>query len=130
MKGVVDYGTGARLRFRYDLRTPIAGKTGTTQNNSDGWFMGITPDLVAGVWVGCEDRSAHFRSTDLGQGASMALPIWGLFMKKCFADKKLNLSTGDFTRPSGINPKLELDCGKYNEDREQSETIEFNDSEF
>ncbi|MES1222602.1 MAG: transglycosylase domain-containing protein, partial [Bacteroidota bacterium] len=75
MKGVCDFGTGTRLRFRYGLRNPIAGKTGTTQNNSDGWFMGITPDLVSGAWVGAEDRSVHFRSTDLGQGASMALPI-------------------------------------------------------
>ena len=129
MKGVVDYGTGARLRFRYDLRTPIAGKTGTTQNNSDGWFMGLTPDLVAGCWVGCEDRSAHFRSTDLGQGASMALPIWGLFMKKCMNDATLNLSKGDFPVPEGINPKLELDCSKYNEDREQDENIEFGEED-
>lgn len=125
MKGVVDYGTGARLRYKYGLTNPIAGKTGTTQNNSDGWFMGLTPDLVAGCWVGCEDRSAHFRSTDLGQGASMALPVWGLFMKKCLEDKTLNISKGDFVKPDGINPKLELDCSKYNEEKE--ETIEFED---
>jgi len=125
MKGVVDHGTGLRLRFRYGLTAPIAGKTGTTQNNSDGWFMGITPDLVSGVWVGCEDRSAHFRSTDLGQGASMALPIWGLYMKKVYADKSLKVSQNDFEKPAGLDLKIELDCTKYNEDKEQGESIEF-----
>lgn len=125
MKGVVDHGTGLRLRFRYGLTAPIAGKTGTTQNNSDGWFMGITPDLVSGVWVGCEDRSAHFRSTDLGQGASMALPIWGLYMKKVYADKTLKVSQDDFEKPEGLDLKIELDCSKYNEDKEQGESIEF-----
>jgi penicillin-binding protein 1A len=125
MKGVVDHGTGLRLRFRYGLTAPIAGKTGTTQNNSDGWFMGITPDLVSGVWVGCEDRSAHFRSTDLGQGASMALPIWGLYMKKVYADKSLKVTQNDFEKPEGLDLKIELDCTKYNEDKEQGESIEF-----
>jgi penicillin-binding protein 1A len=125
MKGVVDHGTGLRLRFRYGLTAPIAGKTGTTQNNSDGWFMGITPDLVSGVWVGCEDRSAHFRSTDLGQGASMALPIWGLYMKKVYNDKSLKVTQSDFEKPEGLDLKIELDCSKYNEDKEQEESIEF-----
>lgn len=125
MKGVVDHGTGSRLRFRYGITAPIAGKTGTTQNNSDGWFMGITPDLVSGVWVGCEDRSAHFRSTDLGQGASMALPIWGLYMKKIYADKTLKVTQGDFEKPKGLDLKIELDCSKYNEGKEQEESIEF-----
>lgn len=125
MKGVVDYGTGGRLRFRYDLRNPIAGKTGTTQNNSDGWFIGITPDIVSACWVGCEDRSAHFRSTDLGQGASMALPIFGLFMQKVYKDSKLNVSKEDFERPDGLDLKIELDCSKYNENKEEEESIEF-----
>jgi len=125
MKGVVDYGTGGRLRFRYDLRNPIAGKTGTTQNNSDGWFIGITPDIVSACWVGCEDRSAHFRSTDLGQGASMALPIFGLFMQKVYKDTKLNVSKDDFERPDGLDLKIELDCSKYNEDKVNEESIEF-----
>jgi penicillin-binding protein 1A len=125
MKGVVDYGTGGRLRFRYDLRNPIAGKTGTTQNNSDGWFIGITPDIVSACWVGCEDRSAHFRSTDLGQGASMALPIFGLFMQKVYKDSKLNVSKEDFERPEGLDLKIELDCSKYNENKEEEESIEF-----
>jgi penicillin-binding protein 1A len=125
MKGVVDHGTGSRLRFRYGLANPIAGKTGTTQNNSDGWFMGITPELVSGCWVGCEDRSVHFRSTDLGQGASMALPIWGLYMKKIYADKSLKVSQGDFEKPANLDIKVELDCSKYNEGKDQDETIEF-----
>ena len=125
MKGVVDHGTGLRLRFRHGLTAPIAGKTGTTQNNSDGWFMGITPDLVSGVWVGCEDRSAHFRSTDLGQGASMALPIWGIYMKKVYDDKSLKVSQDDFEKPEGLDNSIELDCSKYNEEKEQEESIEF-----
>jgi len=125
MKGVVDHGTGLRLRFRHGLTAPIAGKTGTTQNNSDGWFMGITPDLVSGVWVGCEDRSAHFRSTDLGQGASMALPIWGIYMKKVYDDKSLKIIQDDFEKPEGLDNSIELDCSKYNEDKEQEESIEF-----
>jgi penicillin-binding protein 1A len=113
LKGVVEYGTGMRLRFRYKLTNPIAGKTGTTQNQSDGWFVGITPELAAGVWVGCEDRAVHFRTTHLGQGANTALPIWGLFMQKVYNDSKLALSKEDFERPE--NPlTIELDCSKYN----------------
>ncbi len=111
MKGVVEGGTATRLRGRYGLNMPIAGKTGTTQNNSDGWFMGLTPELVTGVWVGCEDRAAHFRSTALGQGANTALPIWGLFMKKVYADRKIKLSKGDFEKP--IKLSTEVDCSKY-----------------
>jgi penicillin-binding protein 1A len=111
MKGVVEGGTATRLRGRYGLSMPIAGKTGTTQNNSDGWFMGMTPELVTGVWVGCEDRAAHFRSTALGQGANTALPIWGLFMKKLYADRKIKISKGDFARPATLS--IETDCSKY-----------------
>jgi len=110
MKGVVDLGTGRRLRFRYKLNYPIAGKTGTTDNNSDGWFMGLTPDLVSGVWVGAEDRSVHFRSTHLGQGANMALPIWALYMQKVYADSTLNISTSDFERPPNFD--VITDCDK------------------
>jgi len=112
LKGVVETGTGVRLRYKFGLANPIAGKTGTTQNQSDGWFVGITPDLVSGVWVGCEDRSIHFRSITLGQGANTALPVWGLFMKKVYADKTINLSTSDFERPEG-KLSIELDCSKY-----------------
>jgi penicillin-binding protein 1A len=102
LKGVVETGTGIRLRFKYKIENPVAGKTGTTQNQSDGWFMGITPDLTSGVWVGAEDRSVHFRSLNLGQGANMALPIWALFMKKVYADKTLSFSMGDFEKPRNI----------------------------
>jgi len=110
MKGVVDGGTGVRLRYKYGLDAPIAGKTGTTQNQSDGWFMGITPDLVTGVWVGCEDRAAHFRSITLGQGANMALPIWALYMRDIYNDPGLHYSKRDFDppeKPLDVN----LDCG-------------------
>jgi len=89
MQGVVDYGTGARLRGQYKLHFPLAGKTGTTDNHSDGWFVGYTPVLTAGVWVGCEDRSAHFRSLALGQGARTAMPVFALFMQKCYEDTEL-----------------------------------------
>jgi penicillin-binding protein 1A len=112
MKGVVQSGTGVRLRYRYKLMQPMAGKTGTTQNNSDGWFMGITPDLVSGCWVGGEDRAVHFDRTDLGQGASMALPIFAKYMQKVYADKTIKISQGDFERPS--QPiTVEMDCSKY-----------------
>mgnify|MGYP000334830889 CR=1 FL=1 len=113
MQGVTLFGTGARLRgSKYGFTNPIAGKTGTTQNNSDGWFMGITPELVSGVWAGCEDRAVHFRTTQLGQGANVALPVWGLYMKKVYADPTLNYSKGGFEppeKPLGV----ELDCSKY-----------------
>ncbi|MDP1623902.1 MAG: transglycosylase domain-containing protein [Bacteroidales bacterium] len=113
MKGVVDGGTGVRLRYKYGLDSPIAGKTGTTQNQSDGWFMGITPDLVTGVWVGCEDRAAHFRSITLGQGANMALPIWALYMRRVYNDMTLNYSKRDFDPPA--KPlDVDLDCGDEN----------------
>jgi penicillin-binding protein 1A len=112
MKGVVESGTGTRLRSKYGFDNPVAGKTGTSQNQSDGWFMGITPDLVTGVWTGCDDRAAHFRSIDLGQGANMALPIWAYYMKKVYADPLLRISKRDFDAP----PKgmmVEFDCDKY-----------------
>ncbi len=118
MRGVVEHGTGASLRgSKYKLTNPIAGKTGTTQNNSDGWFMGLTPDLVAGAWVGGEDRSVHFNSTAQGQGARMALPIWGLFFKKVYADKTIKISKGDFIRPAKMS-EVEVDCSNYAEDPE------------
>ena len=100
MKGVVEGGTSVRLRYKYGFDNPIAGKTGTTQNQSDGWFMGITPDLVTGVWVGCEDRAAHFRTITLGQGANMALPIWALYMQRIYGDPGLRYSRRDFDAPS------------------------------
>lgn len=113
MQGVTS-GTGARLRFRYNLTQPIAGKTGTTQNNSDGWFMGITPDLVTGVWTGCEDRSVHFRTTQLGQGANTALPIWAYYMKNVWNAKDLKYSQQNFEAPKE-KLSIELDCSKYDQ---------------
>lgn len=112
MEGVVQYGTGVRLRYRYKLKPPIAGKTGTTQNQSDGWFIGHTPDLVTGVWVGCEDRAAHFRTILEGQGAASALPIWAGYMLKVYADKSIAISTGAFEKPEG-ELGIELNCKEY-----------------
>ena len=112
MKGVVESGTSIRLRYKYGFDNPVAGKTGTTQNQSDGWFMGITPDLTTGIWVGAEDRSVHFRSIRLGQGANMALPIWALFMKKVYADPSLGISKGDFDKPLK-DISIEFDCEEY-----------------
>ena len=117
MKGVVDGGTGGRLRYRYGLTSTIAGKTGTTDNNSDGWFIGLNPKLATAVWVGGELRSIHFRSTALGQGASMALPVYGLFMKRCEKDSKLNFYKGDFDRPPTIS--IDMDCSNYVQEIEQ-----------
>jgi penicillin-binding protein 1A len=118
LKAVMDRGTGMRLRMGWgnrakygNIKYPTAGKTGTTQNNSDGWFIGITPDLVTGVWTGAEDRSVRFSRTDLGQGANSALPIYGYYMNKVYADSTIGISTGDFEPPADDAP-LELDCGK------------------
>jgi penicillin-binding protein 1A len=105
LQGVVDFGTGLRLRGKYQLTAQIAGKTGTTQNHSDGWFMGITPKLVAGCWVGAEDRSVHFDNMDLGEGANMALPIYGLFMQKIYKDTSLGITQNDvFEAPPDMGP--------------------------
>lgn len=124
LEGVTQGGSGTRLRhswatnqavykevitgYPYELTNPIAGKTGTTQNQSDGWFMGMVPNLVTGVWVGGEERSVHFKSITYGQGAAMALPIWGLFMKSCYADEELNVSTDDFEAPKNLS--INVDC--------------------
>ena len=95
MRAVVDNGTGVRLRFKYGLKGEIAGKTGTTNDNSDGWFIGYTPTITAGVWVGAEDRYVHFSNNSMGQGANMALPIWALWMKKVLKDGTLGISEAD-----------------------------------
>jgi penicillin-binding protein 1A len=122
LEGVTETGSGERLRYTspggyaykrvtgypYGFTNPIAGKTGTTQNQSDGWFMGMVPNLVTGVWVGNEDRSAHFRTITMGQGATMALPIWALFMKKCYVDTNLNVSKEKFERPTDLT--INVDC--------------------
>ena len=109
MQGVVNIGTGIRLRAKYGLKGEIAGKTGTTNDQSDGWFIGYTPSLTAGVWVGAEDRQVHFESLALGGGSNMALPIWGIFMKKVVQDGTLGVyETDRFIAPPGIT--LNLDC--------------------
>ena len=108
MQGVVNSGTGVRLRIKYGLKGEIAGKTGTTNNHSDGWFIGYTPTLTAGVWVGGEDPQIHFESLSLGGGSNMALPIWGIFMQKVIKDGTLGVTEDDRFIPSGA--KLDLDC--------------------
>jgi penicillin-binding protein 1A len=117
LKGVVTEpgGTGGRLRGRYHLNNEIGGKTGTTQNQSDGWFMGVTPYLVGGTWVGCADRRMRFRSLEYGQGASLALPIFGLFMQKVYGDSTIGLPKDRFPVPSNFD--IELDCSKYDKQR-------------
>ena len=109
LEGVVTGGTGVRLRYKYKLMNPMGGKTCTTQKHADGWFMGVTPDLVGGVWVGAEDRSIHFQNLANGQGASMALPIWAKFLLKAYADPRLKMSDRPFDRPAGINKRLDCD---------------------
>jgi penicillin-binding protein 1A len=128
LEGVVQKGTGVRLRYKYHLNNPMGGKTGTTQNHSDGWFMGITPQLVSGVWVGAEDRSVHFEGIRLGQGANMALPIWALYMQKVYADKSLGITQGDFERPRGVY--LNLDCDEDSNDSKNNDLIESDEDDF
>ena len=125
LEGVTESGSGIRLRHRgaeennpyfgtvvtgypYEFQNPIAGKTGTTQNQSDGWFIGMVPNLVTGVWVGGEDRATHFNSIAYGQGATMALPIWALYMKKLYKDPLLEVSRDSFPAPERVS--IPLDC--------------------
>ncbi len=121
LKGVTESGSGIRLRsvytsggkavtgFPYKFENPIAGKTGTTQNQSDGWFMGIVPNLATGVWTGGEDRATHFEGITKGQGATMSLPSWALFMKKCYDDKSLNISKEDFEEPENLSINIKCE---------------------
>ncbi len=105
LKGVVEGGTAGRLRYKYNIPGDIAGKTGTTNNNSDAWFMGITPTLVSGCWVGGEDRDIHFTMTSMGQGAAGALPVWAYYMRRVYNDKRLGYnSEAVFDLPAGYNP--------------------------
>ncbi|WP_420401507.1 penicillin-binding protein 1A [Flagellimonas sp.] len=137
MEGVTQGGSGTRLRhtfakeqrvyqdiitgYPYELTNPIAGKTGTTQNQSDGWFMGMVPNLVTGVWVGGDDRSIHFKSLTYGQGASMALPIWALYMKKNYENEELGVSTEAFEEPEELS--INVDCTKVLEElKEETDT--------
>ena len=116
---VVDKGTGRGLRSNYGISAQMGGKTGTTNFNSDAWFMGFTPDLVTGIWVGGEERYIHFNSMAYGQGAKAALPIYGMYMKKVYADKKLPYSQDSrFTFPADFNP---CDGVRWHDAPEQSE---------
>jgi penicillin-binding protein 1A len=125
MKGVIDgvydeeygkkKGTSMSIRKTYGIKPPLAGKTGTTQNSTDGWFIGMSPDLVAGVWVGAEDRNVSFNSGGYGQGAYMALPIWARFMQKVYKDESIGITTDDFAAPNGFL-KSDLDCSERDVD--------------
>jgi len=141
MEGVTQYGSGQRLRttwavnaphykravtgYPYDFKNPIAGKTGTTQNQSDGWFMGMVPNLTTGVWVGGEERSVHFPGITYGQGATMALPIWGIYMKKLYENEELNVSKEDFERPEELS--IQVDCDSINSVEGSEGTDELNE---
>jgi penicillin-binding protein 1A len=122
MMAVVNGGTGSRLRRIYGLRGEIAGKTGTTNDNADGWFIGFTPTITAGIWSGAEDRQVHFSNSYLGQGANMALPIWGIFMKKVLADGTLGISESDkFIAPAHMEP---YNCGSDGSEETKEQTEE------
>lgn len=113
LQGVVNEGTGLRLRGKYALKNQMGGKTGTTQNNSNGWFMGVTPELVAGVWTGWEDQAIHFESLSIGQGSNMALPVFGIFLNKLFADPQFKeMANTTFEAPANFNVNLDCDKGK------------------
>ena len=137
LEGVTTAGSGVRLRgkygkypdnvatgYPYEFTNPIAGKTGTTQNQSDGWFMGIVPNLATGVWVGGEDRATHFKSITQGQGATMALPIWAIYYKKLYADESLNVSMEEFEKPENITTQLNCGGEKVEEGEEPVEIEE------
>lgn len=121
LKGVVRSGTASRLVSTYGLNNEIGGKTGTTQKQSDGWFVGVTPDLIGATWVGGDEPSIHFDDLGEGGGSAMALPIFGLFMKKVYADKKLSLNQGPFERPAGFN--VDFNCSMR--DSEEAAQKEF-----
>ncbi|MDR0712622.1 MAG: penicillin-binding protein [Prevotellaceae bacterium] len=130
LQGVVNNGTAIRLRNVYMLKGAIGGKTGTTQNQSDGWFMGITPQLAAGAWVGCEDRSVHFESLRTGGGANSGLPIFAMFLKKVHADPSLHISeAATFEAPLNMQA-VNLDCSAYEEKESQGPRRRIGDSEF
>ena len=113
LENVVNFGTAQRLRSRYGITAETGGKTGTTQNNTDGWFIGITPQITAGCWVGGDDRIIRFKSMFYGQGASMTLPVYAYFMKACYADKSLGISpTATFSPPDSASLSIETNCDK------------------
>ncbi|MDB4925647.1 transglycosylase domain-containing protein [Mucilaginibacter sp.] len=124
LKGVIEEGTGQRLKWTYNLTNPIGGKTGTTNDNSDGWFIGITPQLVTGIWTGCEDRDIHFRTQSLGEGANSALPIFALYMKKVYANADLGIKKNiDFTPPKAPL-SITLDCNAYSQQAKGTNEVE------
>lgn len=121
LEGVVNQGTGVRLRYKYKFESQIGGKTGTTQNHSDGWFIGLTPNLVTGIWVGGEDRDIHFDNLSIGQGANMALPVWALYMLKVYENEEIPVTPEDlFEAP--VNFNINLDCS--DEQNPRTETLE------
>lgn len=120
LEGVVQRGTGQRLRSKYGVEGWVGGKTGTTQSNSDGWFMGVTKDLVCATWVGCDSRKVRFRSTAYGQGAHAALPIFGYFIKRAKADPKLGITLQPIDRPPH-ELSIEYNCSEYVEEGEVDE---------
>lgn len=122
MKGVVDGGTGSRLRYKFGVRSALAGKTGTTDNNSDGWFIGLNPKLATAVWVGGEYRSIHFASMTWGQGAAMALPVYGYFMAKCEKNSHLGFYQGGFARPYDI--EIEDNCNASDSGDDNAESTD------
>ena len=141
LEGVTQSGSGVRLRlpwekpgyvtgYPYEFDNAIAGKTGTTQNQSDGWFMGIVPNLATGVWTGGEDRAIHFEGIAKGQGATMSLPSWALFMKKCYADKTLKISKEEFEKPENLSININCDEKTAEEGEEIKEIIPVEDTEF
>jgi penicillin-binding protein 1A len=125
LRAVVDGGTAGRLRFRYNLKAQIGGKTGTTNNNSDAWFMGVTPRLVTGCWVGGDDRDIHFNSMTMGQGAAMSLPIFAYYMQKVYADEQLGYSQDEkFDIPEGFDPCAINDNMELIDGEEEGEIID------
>ncbi len=142
LKGVTESGSGIRLRsnwtsggkvvtgFPYKFENAIAGKTGTTQNQSDGWFMGIVPNLATGVWTGGEDRAIHFAGITKGQGATMSLPSWALFMKKCYADETLNISLEDFEKPENLSININCDEESDENNEDNKDVIPEEDTDF
>ena len=129
LQSVVDSGTARRLRFRYDLQNDIAGKTGTTQNHSDGWFIGYTPDLVAGAWVGAESPKVRFRTIALGQGANTALPIWGRFMQKVYQHPSFKASYQSTFPVLPDSIQLQMDCPPFLPEMPLYETLPLLDKE-
>ena len=136
LEGVTQYGSGIRLRlpwekpgyvtgYPYEFTNAIAGKTGTTQNQSDGWFMGIVPNLATGVWTGGEDRATHFEGIAKGQGATMSLPSFALFLKKCYADESLNISQEEFEKPENLS--ININCGEIEKEEDEKGELDEKD---